>query len=226
VIVRLASIVVVCLTAAACGGASGMHVAPAPGTSGTPAPALRSALLTAPELPAMPDAFAGGPVSVASITVDPDPRGPCGVKLSQPSFRTGVVAQFQSREPAAVFQWINRLPRGTATAYIAAVADDIRPGCPAFKTATPYGHPQLNVFVGAIALPPLGDQRVAVTLRLRQLSPGARAGYGTEILIRDGDYMTGIVVTGFRPQSPSLVRAVAARAAADMSRLVRPASPA
>jgi hypothetical protein len=172
----------------------------------------------------MPDAFAGGPVSVASITEDPDPSAPCGAKLSQPSLHTGAAAQFQSREPAAVFQWINRLPRGTAAAYIAAVVDDIRPACPAFKTATPYGHPQLNVFVGATALPPLGDQRVAVTLRLRQLAPGARAGYGTEILIREGDYLTGIVLTGLRPQSPSLIRAVAARAAADMSRLVRPAS--
>jgi hypothetical protein len=225
VIVRLASImIVVCLTAAACGGAGGTHAA-TPATS-NPAPSLRIALLTAAQLPGKPDVYAGGPVSAASITDDPDPRGPCGVRLSQPSLRAGVVAQFQSRRPAAVFQWINRIPPATATAYVAAVMDDIRPGCRAFTSATPYGHPQLNAFVRAIALPALGDQRVAITLRIRLLARGARTGYGTEILIRDGDYLTAIVLSGLRPQAPRLVRAVAAAAAADIGRLARPASPA
>jgi hypothetical protein len=223
--VRVASIIVfVCLTAAACGGAGGTGSSANPVTAKVTARSLRGALMTAAQLPATPDAFAGGPVGNASITDDPDPRGPCGAKLSQPSLQSGAVAQFRSLEPAAVFQWITRTPPGEATAYLAGVADDIRPGCAAFKSATPYGHPQLNVFVRATVLPPLGDQRVAVTMRLRLLAPGDRAAYVTEILIREGDYMTAIIVSGLRPQPPRLVRAVAASAAADLSRLLHPAS--
>ena len=152
-----AILVVVCLTAAACGGT---HTAAKPIANRTPVPSLRSALLTAGQLPGTPDVYTGGPVSAASITHDPDPRGPCGVRLTEPSLYHGAVAQFRSREPAAVFQWINRLPSAVASAFVAAVADDVRPGCPAFDSATPYGHPQRNVFVRAIGLPPLGDQRL------------------------------------------------------------------
>lgn len=217
---------VVCLTAAACGGAGGTGSTAKPVTAKVTTRSLRGALLTAAQLPATPVAFAGGPVTSGSITDDPDPRGPCGEKLSQPSLQSGAVAQFRSPAPAAVFQWVNRTPPGEATTYLTGVADDIRPGCAAFRSATPYGHPQLNVFVRATALPPLGDQRVAVTMRLRLLAPGERAAYVTEILIREGDYMSAIIVSGLRRQPPRLVRAVAASAAADLSRLLRPASPA
>jgi hypothetical protein len=225
--VRIASILVfVCLAAAACGGAGGTGSSANPVTAKVTARSLRGALLTAAQLPATPNAFAGGPVSAGSIPDDPDPRGPCGTKLPQPSLRSGAVAQFRSPEPAAVFEWISRTPPGEATAYLAGVAADIRPGCAAFKSATPYGHPQLNVFVRATALPPLGDQRVAATMHLRLLAPGERAAYVTEILIREGDYMTALIVSGLRPQPPRFLRAVAVSAAADLSRLLRPASPA
>lgn len=221
---RIAPIIVfVCLTAAACGGA---HPAAMPVTIQTPAPSLRSALLTAGQLPARPDAYSGGQVSAASITEDPDPRGPCGVRLRQPSLHHGAVAQFRSGEPAAVFQWINRLPPGVASTFVAAVSDDIRPGCPAFNSATPYGHLERNTFVRVIPLPPLGDQRVAITLRIRLMAQGARAGYGTEILIREGDHLTVVTLTGLRPQAPRLVRAVAVSAAEDLTRMLRPGSPA
>ena len=218
-IVRIASILVlVCLAAAACGGAGGTGSS----VKHVTAKALRRALLTAAQLPATPDPYAGGPASPASITDDPDPRGPCGAMLTQPSLHRGAVAQFRSGDPAAVFQWVNRLPATVASAAVAAVSNDIRPGCPAFNSATPYGHPQRNTFVRAISLPSLGDQRVAITLRIRLMAPGARAAYGTEILIRKGDYLTVVVLSGLQPQTPSVVRAVAASAAADLSRLLRP----
>jgi hypothetical protein len=217
--VRLAPVaLLLCLTAAACGGSAGAGSSTR-GTAAAPAPpALGRALLTAAGLRRVAGAYVRQP---PSLVEDPDPRGPCGARIRQPPLSDGATVAFASRAPAEIFQWIGRLRPAVAAGLVASIRGDIRPGCPPYRTATPYGHPQLNRFLRALSLPPLGDQRVAVTLRVRPATRGARSVYATEIMIRDGGYVTAIAVSGLRPQPPPVVRAIAIRAAASLDRLVR-----
>lgn len=217
---RLApAILLVCLTAAACGGSAtgSTHTTP-PATTIAPH-VLADGLLTAAQLRPVAGTFVRQPVSTTSVTEDPDPRSPCGARVSLPSLHHGAVTELRSRAPAELFQWINDLRPGAAERLVGAFARDVRPGCPAYRTATPYGHPQLNRFIRGIRLPRLGDERLAATTRVRLLAPGGRPAYGTEILIREGNRLTFITLVGLRPQSARVVRAIAIRAAADMTRL-------
>jgi hypothetical protein len=148
---------------------------------------------------------------------------PLRAKISVPPLRLGALVAYRSKAPAEVDERIVDLPVGVAERLVGAYARDTRPGCPAYRTATPFGHPQENQFFRSIALPSLGDQRLAVTIRIRPVVRGQRSVYGTGILIREGDRLAFITLAGLRPQSPRVVRAVAIRAVSDMSRLV-PAS--
>jgi hypothetical protein len=220
--VRLATIsLLVCLTAAACGGSTaGSTHTPPPAPAVAP-PALADGLLTAAQLRPAGGVFVRQPTG--SVTDNPESRAPCGAKISVPPLRLGALVVYRSKAPAEVDERIVDLPSGVAERLVGAYARDTRPGCPAYRTATPFGHPQENQFFRSIALPSLGDQRLAVTIRIRPVVRGQRSVYGTGILIREGDRLAFITLAGLRPQSPRVVRAVAIRAVSDMSRLM-PAS--
>jgi hypothetical protein len=212
--VRLAlAIVLVCLTAAACGGGGAGRASSGPATTRIAPPRLATALLTTAQVRDAAGVYVRVPGT--SLTDNPDPRAPCGARVSLPPLREGAVAIFRSKAPAEIDQWILDLPPGAAAKLVRVAERDVRPGCPAYRSATPYGPAQQNRFVRTIALPSLGDGRLAAIVRLS--SPAAsRPFYGTEIMIREGDRLSLISLVGFRPPPARIVRAVATRAAADM----------
>src|SRR4051794_7572433 len=132
-----------------------------------PAPAnLSKALIHADELHVLPGAplesFVQRPIDQAQLTVDADPRGPCGAKVSAVSLRKGALRAFSSQAGVTVIQWINRLPPGRAATVIDAEVADLRPGCADFRTTTASGAKQKVHFIGAVPLPAsLADQRFA-----------------------------------------------------------------
>lgn len=178
---------------------------------------LHAALLTREQaLPVL------GPVrrtpASSDTTPNPDPRGPCGATATQPSRQDGALVEFErAAPPLRLLQWVADLPAGVAQRTIAAAAADVRPGCPPYSTATPYGHPQRNRFVRTFRLAPVGDQRFAFEIWGRVEASGNPGVYGAEILVRRSRRLTIVALESLDPLAPALVRAVAARAAADMT---------
>ena len=93
-----------------------------------------------------------------------------------------------------------------------AVSGDMRPGCPAFRSRTPYAHDQLNEFLGALSLPELGDHRVAFAARARQDRSGSPWAYAAEAFVRQGDRLSAVMVVSTKKPGDAFVRGVAALA--------------
>lgn len=155
----------------------------------------------------------------SSMSPNPDPRGPCGAKLETPSFAGDGLTIYTSPANVEVFLWVRRLPPGVASQLIDATSNDVRPACPPFTSRTPYDYAQLNEFLGAIALPKLGDQRIAFAARVRQKHRGTPWTYASEAFVRRGDYLTAITVVSTARQGPTFVRSLTARAAAELAAL-------
>jgi hypothetical protein len=200
---RAVALAVLALATAACGGSS--H-ATHPGW--------------APPRAAAISAVSGAPGTFVrqrpehSMTANPDPRGPCGARLAQPSFTSQGLTVYASPAGAEVFIWSRRLPGQSVSRLVEAVSADIRPGCPAFLSRTSYARDQLNEFLGAVSLPDLGDQRVAFATRVRQNAPGSQWAYASEALIGRGDRLSAIMVVSTRQPDDAFVRGVAALASA------------
>jgi hypothetical protein len=220
--VRLVPVIVLVGLTAACGGAVSVHNEAA--TAGrVPMPVARpdlpEGLLTAAQLRPIAGRFVRA--SLAADTPNPDPRAACGAKLALPSLQRGASVKLESRAGLELFEWIGRLPAGHAAAFIAAEAADEHPGCPSYLTATPYGHPQQNAFLGGVRLPAVGDERMSFSLRIREPGSGDdRPVYATAIAVREGDLLALVTIAGLRPQPDGRVRALAVRAAADLRRAV------
>lgn len=148
-----------------------------------------------------------------STTTNPDPRGPCGAPLTQPSFTGDGLTLYTSQAGAEVFVWSRRISKQSASQLVAAISSDLRPGCPAFLSKTPYAHDQLNELLGAVSLPDLGDQRVAFATRVRQNAPGSRWAYAAEAFVRRNDRLSAIMVVSTHRLDDAFVRGVAALAA-------------
>ena len=82
-------------------------------------------------LPGAPKGLVRQQIDQAGLTVDPDPRAPCGAELkNSPSLQHGALAVSANPANAVVTQWVNRLPGQRAAALIGADIRDTRPGCP------------------------------------------------------------------------------------------------
>jgi len=122
---------------------------------------------------------------------NPDPRGPCGAKVPQPSLRHGALASFRNRSSALATMVVE--PGELATKrYLDAIVADSRPGCAAFDSTTNFGETQ-HVVPILVPLPPLADGAVA-SAGLVTIGDGPRTLL-VEIIVRDGDRMafTGII---------------------------------
>jgi hypothetical protein len=163
-------------------------------------------------LPGLPQGLTQQGIDRSSLTVDPDPRAPCGAKITQPSFQRGALRLFANRtNGSTLIQWANRLPPGRAAAYIDDLRADARPGCRDYETTTSTGSRQMNHFVGAVALPTLDDQRLAVLMRVGNRG-GAGAGIAA-IALRRRDCMTEVIVFARNEPPHELVRALAVKTA-------------
>ena len=156
---------------------------------------LGPALLTQNELVSagLPEDTTQVPVDEANLFENPDPRAPCGAMIAQPKFGDAALAWFQSPSSSvSLLQAVWELPSGEADAFLAALTRDIRSGCPPFESDTPFGGPQTNEFLGTVPLRPLGDDRVALSARIK--GPESDEFYGTSVWVRVGLRLTGVVV--------------------------------
>lgn len=170
-----------------------------PGRTRPSQQALQAALLTVDEVRALrnaPPALAEEP-SPAAAGEHPDPRGPCGARLAPPSTAGAATRRFADPAGIVVDQLVFGLPPGRADRYLAAVRADMRPHCPAFRARTPDGV-QTTQFLGAVPLPPVGDDRLAEVVRTG--GEGAVA-YWMTARVRSGTSLT-VVLVGADAQVP------------------------
>ena len=217
------AILLICATTACGGSPTDRAQAPTKSPPAT-APDLRKGLLTAAQLRTASGApFVRVPSSTATQNHSPG-RSPCGAKASLPPRREGALALFRSgAPPGELAEWIIDLPVGRAAALVAIARGDMRPGCPAFRSATPFRPFELDRFVRPVALPALADDRLAALVRI-QVGARTRPFYLTEVMLRDGDRLTLINLATHEPPPARVVRLIAARAATDVERVPPAAS--
>lgn len=167
-------------------------------TQGVDDPSLEGSLLSLEDVQGADDAPSGlveQPVEDAALFDNPDPRGPCGAKISQPDPADAAIVVFDRSEKPRLttFHLAWDLPPGEAERYFEQDSGDIRPGCPAFRSETPDG-PQSSELLEVVEIPArLADAAVATTSRITL--PGAPAPlYGALGLAYEGSRLTWVGV--------------------------------
>jgi len=121
----------------------------------------RSALLTGSNVMAIPGGPPGLTVTTPSrqgaLFQDPDPRSPCGARVTLPDFSQGAQVQLDAASFVA-FQVVVDLPVSEATAFATAWQKDTRPGCPPFLSKSNTGSSQIADLVSPVPMPALADQ--------------------------------------------------------------------
>jgi hypothetical protein len=124
------------------------------------------ALLTTPELASVPGAPTGIKAvprshSVSLFKASGEQKGPCGTAIKLPSkpktFPTGAGTEFQA-ESLKGFQYVVDLPGNTATDLLDGWKKQNHPGCPAYRSTTPYGTVQTTKLIAALPMPAFVDQ--------------------------------------------------------------------
>jgi hypothetical protein len=160
-------------------------------------------------LPGAPKGLVRQQIDQAGLTVDPDPRAPCGAELkNSPSLQQGALAVSANPANAVVTQWVNRLPGQRAAALIGADIRDTRPGCPDYFSHTDTGAVQLNHLVRVVPLAAsLADQRLATVLRI---SPArGKPVYAATIELRARACLMRVIVLSPTPVASRFVRGLA-----------------
>jgi hypothetical protein len=150
---------------------------------------------------------------------DPDPRGPCGAKVDQPSLRTAAVGAFRDDRSALVNVVIEPGER-RATDYIRALQADSKPGCPPWESKTDTGRTQ-RTEPTIVPLPPIADGASAfggVT------TVGGRRAVVVGVAVRDGGRLSISQLVAGTSVSPDAAIALARESATALERLDPPAS--
>lgn len=122
------------------------------------------------------------PLKNAPLFENPDPRGPCGARISQPDFPKRAIAVFAANS-VMVFEAVARLDEGTARAFVDSIIADAKPGCPPFESLTNTGAQQTVIPGITVELPQLSDQQIA---RTESISVLGHSNEAAEVLIRRG----------------------------------------
>ncbi len=218
-------LLVPCVIVSACSGSvEGRPTTIQPSVTGVTAggaqASLGIALLTADQVASAefaPQEVSQRPIGDANFSEDPDPRGPCGKMVRQPSLSKGAIAVFTGTNPnVTLFEVIVDLPAGVARAFVADFASDVSPGCPPFQSNTASGT-QTTEFIGQVHLPGIGDQRVCTESRVTPKD--GQPFYASGALIRVGDRL--IVMGTFSSARPprEFLSSVAHLAAGDLQKL-------
>jgi hypothetical protein len=160
-------------------------------------------------LPGAPKGLVRQKIDQAGLTVDPDPRSPCGaVVTNAPSLQQGALAVLANPANAVVTQWVNRLPVRRAAALIGADIRDTRPGCEDYLSFTDTGASQLNHLVRVVRLPSaLADQRTAAVLRITPIR--GKPEYAAAIELRSRACLMRVIVLSPAPIATRFVRRLA-----------------
>lgn len=201
------------LVVAGCGSAAVPDASSPPRlTSGSAPAALEGKVLRNADLravPAVPPALLVTRIDDQDLTLDPDPRGPCGAQATQPDFTTGANVGL-SGGGVQGFESVLDLGADEAARYLAAMVADIRPGCPPWESTTAQGTTQTGELVRGVDLGMGADTAAAATVRV---SAGGRSIHASQIVVRSGGTVAVVVVLAATPLDDEIVRGLASAAA-------------
>jgi hypothetical protein len=154
------------------------------------------------------------PLNKAKLFEDPDPRGPCGVKITPPRLSKGATRVFQA-PGGVIIDTVVRVSEQRARALMDAMEHDAIAACPAYTSTTNTGAEQ-TVMPTLVDLPMVGDQRVGGTAAI---TVGGQTGYAGTVRIRRGRYLDFAVAFSGIPVRPDVVRVLAERMDGALRRL-------
>jgi hypothetical protein len=174
--------------------------------------ALDAALLSTDDL----HSIAGLPSDVKAVALnglnvfeDPDPRAPCGAKVTPLDLSRGAGVGIQSSTIQGA-QLVVQLDEGAATRQVDAFIADAHDGCAAFQSVTNRGATQTVTLDHVVTLPALADQAAAATSIIESSGTSVVA---THLVVRRAATLAVTVLFSARKLGDDVVRALAARVA-------------
>ena len=146
--------------------------------------------------------FKSTPIEAALLR-NPDPRGPCGARISIPDPSGGAAQRVQGagaddlRDHASTpdgQHWIDQVRRRQHA------------GCGAYDSQVALRGPQTVTPLGRIALPAVGDDRIAYAARVTTSDGGC---VGTFLLVRHGGLVTALTMFSKKPVPEATVAGLA-----------------
>lgn len=157
------------------------------------------------QIPALAELRAA-PRSKYGTFVNPDPRGPCGKRISQPDYSKGALKSYLERTEGVTTILVKVSDR-KAKGFLDSMINDSQPPCRPYTSTTNTGATQ-HVDPTIVSLPPVGTQRSGALLKI---TIGEQTTYGGAIVVRRGGYVGSITVISTRPLSSGLLSALAPR---------------
>jgi hypothetical protein len=164
----------------------------------------RAALLTTSEVLAIPGAPSDAVVTPGQRNVlfeDPDPRAPCGARVTIPDLSQGVDIQIASSSLVGV-QIVVDMPETDAAAFVTAWEGNSRTGCPPYVSQTNTGVSQINELTALIPMPDLVDQATGAWITVNSRGQTANT-YG--MILRSGGRLELDVLIAPQPLSMTFV---------------------
>jgi hypothetical protein len=148
-------------------------------------------------------------VNDTSLFSNPDPRGPCGARISLPDLSSASQAGIQSKQLNG-FEFIVGPDTAIAQGFVDATISDTQPGCPSYTSITNTGSTQTTALLRVVALPNVADQQTACVL---SITNGSDHGEVAAILLRRGNIVDSIVVFAASAPPDDVITALADKAA-------------
>jgi hypothetical protein len=139
----------------------------------------------------------------AVLLRNPDPRGPCGARISIPDPSDGAATEFKGPE-LTIYAITLSTPDGQH--WIDQVRADSRPGCGAYDSQVALRGAQTVTPLGTIGLPAVGDDRIAYDSRV---TTSTEHVVGTFVLVRHGGLLTALTMFSKKPVPEATVAGLA-----------------
>jgi hypothetical protein len=156
------------------------------------------------EVPVAPEGIVKVSPQELGVTEDPDPRAPCGKRVTLPPQDEGAVAAFtwDSSPRGVLLQSSWELPDGEAARIFDTYRKDIRPGCPPYTTRTPFGKQEVTPTGEIDVQDAEGVRAVAVGL---SVSARGRRAYASAAMAQRGTWLTYVVIFSEKPMHDAFV---------------------
>jgi hypothetical protein len=208
------------LAVAACGGHKRANGSNAPRVTVVSQGPLAPGLLTQTQLRQVPGLSTATVTSLQETAVfkDPDPRGPCGGKVSSISLNDAVGIAIKAETIRAGAELMTRLPPGGAKKYLDARMANATPGCPEYQTVTAQHVTQRVLLVRIVRLHKEFEQALAVISAIK-IRSSVRAA--AQIEVRHGDMLAKTIIFTNDPMDDVAVRGIASLMGRDLAVLDR-----
>lgn len=214
---RRGLLVLLLVFAGACGsGGKGANRSNTPRITVAAEGELAPGLLTETQLRQVPGLPTAKVTSLQDTAVfsDPDPRGPCGAKVSTFSLKDAVGIAITSDEISSGVELVVRLPSGAAKKILDARTANATEGCPEYQTVTHQGAVQRVLLVRNVKLTNEFQQALAVVTAIK-VGDSVRAA--TQIEVRRNDVLARTVFFTNEPMEDATVRGVASLMGRDLA---------